>query len=115
MHRIAAQAITVPRLQRRLHAGSSDPRMRTATVSSLSERPVSERLLELAQECFSGALQFDYLSNGRGNRQSTPLKALRAAVPVRASPATRGPDIVRRYLCEIAARKRLSSAEEYSL
>ena len=91
------------------------PRMRTATVSSLSERPVSERLLELAQECFSGALQFDYLSNGRGNRQSTPLKALRAAVPVRATSGERGPDIVRRYLCEIAARKRLSSAEEYSL
>lgn len=90
-------------------------RMRTATVSSLSERPVSERLLELAQECFSGALQFDYLSNGRGNRQSTPLRALRAAVPMRAQTGARSHDIVRRYLCEIATRKRLSSAEEYSL
>ena len=89
--------------------------MRTATVSSLSERPVSERLLELAQECLSGALQFDYLSNGRGSRQSTPLRALRAAVPVREQTGARGPDIVRRYLCEIAARKRLSSAEEYRL
>ena len=89
--------------------------MRTATVSSLSERPVSERLLELAQECFSGALQFDYLSNGRGNRQSTPLRALRAAEPVRATPSVRGHDIVRRYLGEIATRKRLTSGEEYRL
>jgi len=89
--------------------------MRTATVSSLSERLVSERLLELARECFSGALQFDYLSNGRGHRQSTPLRALRAAVPVRAHTGARGNDIVRRYLCEIATRKRLSSAEEYRL
>lgn len=88
--------------------------MRTATVSSLSG-PVSERLLELARECFSGALQFDYLSNGRGNRQSTPLRALRAAVPLRTSPGTGGHDIVRRYLCEVATRKRLSSSEEYRL
>lgn len=91
------------------------PRMHTATVSSLSERLVSERLLELARECFSSALQFDYLSNGRGNRQSTPLRTLRAAVPVRTQTGARSHDIVRRYLCEIATRKRLSSAEEYRL
>jgi RNA polymerase nonessential primary-like sigma factor len=89
--------------------------MRTATVSSLSERPASERLLELAQKCFSGALQFDYLSDGRGHRQSTPLRALRAAAPLRTNTGTRGNDIAHRYLCEIATRKRLSSTEEYRL
>jgi RNA polymerase nonessential primary-like sigma factor len=89
--------------------------MRTATVSSLSERPVSERLLELAQACFNGVLQFDYLSDGRGHRQSTPLRALRAAVPLPTNTSTRRHDIAHRYLCEIATRKRLSSTEEYRL
>src|SRR5580698_329537 len=84
--------------------------MRTAIVCS-----VSERLLELAQAYFSGALQFDYLSNGRGYRQSTPLRALRAATPSRANPNARDRDIVRCYLGEIATRKRLSSGEEYRL
>ena len=89
--------------------------MRTATGSSLSERPVSERLLELARECFSGAVQFDYLSNGRGSQKSTPLRALRAAVPVKATSGAPANDIARRYLCEIAIHRRLSSSEEYRL
>jgi RNA polymerase nonessential primary-like sigma factor len=84
--------------------------MRTAIVC-----PVSEQLIELAQAHFSGALQFDYLSNGRGNRQSTPLRALRAATPARVSSNAREHDIVRCYLGEIATRKRLSSGEEYRL
>jgi RNA polymerase nonessential primary-like sigma factor len=84
--------------------------MRTGIVCS-----VSEQLLELAQAYFSGALQFDYLSNRRGYRQSTPLRALRAATPAQVSSFPRGHDIVRRYLCEIATRKRLSSSEEYRL
>ena len=84
--------------------------MRTSPLSS-----VSERLLELAQACFSGALQFDYLSNGRGYRQSTPLRALRPGIPTRVSSNTRSHDIVRRYLEEIATRKRLTSVEEYRL
>jgi RNA polymerase sigma factor (sigma-70 family) len=83
--------------------------MRQDTVSQ-----VSERLLCLAQECFSGALQFDYLSDGRGYKRSTPLRALRAAAPASASQG-HGGDIVRRYLCEVATRKRLTSAEEYRL
>jgi RNA polymerase nonessential primary-like sigma factor len=82
--------------------------MRTDTVSA--------RLLELAQAYFSGALQFDYLTDGRGHRQSTPLHALRAAVPAgRVGSNARSHDIVRRYLSEIATRKRLSSSEEYGL
>ncbi len=84
--------------------------MRTGTVPS-----ISERLLELAQAYFSGALQFDYLSDGRGQRQSTPLRSLRAATPARLSSDADGHDIVRRYLSEIATRKRLSSGEEYRL
>jgi RNA polymerase nonessential primary-like sigma factor len=85
--------------------------MPTATVSG-----VSERLLELAQECLSLALQLDYLSNASGHRQSTPLRALRAAPALKAG--TTGPrnrDIIRQYLCEVAARKRLTSSEEYVL
>jgi RNA polymerase nonessential primary-like sigma factor len=89
--------------------------MRTVSVSSLSERPVSERLLELAHQCFSGALQFDYLSDGRGHQKSTPLRALRAAGAARTNPAAHSNDIAQRYLCEIATRRRLSSSEEYRL
>jgi RNA polymerase nonessential primary-like sigma factor len=84
--------------------------MRTGIVPS-----VSEQLLELAQASFSRALQFDYLSNGQGYRQRTPLRALRAAAATRVSSIPLGHDIVRRYLCEIATRKRLSSSEEYRL
>jgi RNA polymerase nonessential primary-like sigma factor len=85
--------------------------MPTATVSG-----VSERLLELAHECLSLALQFDYLSNGSGHRQSTPLRALRAATVLKAGTAgARNRDIVRQYLCEVATRKRLTSSEEYVL
>jgi RNA polymerase nonessential primary-like sigma factor len=81
-----------------------------ATVSGLSER-----LLELAQQCISCALQFDYLSNGNGRRQSTPLHALRAAIPLKSTTGTRNRDIIRQYLGEIATRKQLSSSEEYCL
>jgi RNA polymerase nonessential primary-like sigma factor len=85
--------------------------MPDATVSG-----VSERLLELAHECLSLALQLDYLSNGSGHQQSTPLRALRAAtVPKAGTVGTRNRDIVKQYLCEVATRKRLTSSEEYVL
>ena len=85
--------------------------MPTAIVSG-----VPERLLELAHECLSLALQLDYLSNGSGHRQSTPLRALRGAPALRTGIAgTRNRDIIRQYLCEVAARKRLTSSEEYVL
>ena len=85
--------------------------MLTATGSG-----VSEPLLELAHECLSLALQLDYLSNGSGHRQSTPLRALRAAPALKAGTAgTRNRDIIRQYLCEVATRKRLTSSEEYVL
>jgi RNA polymerase nonessential primary-like sigma factor len=84
--------------------------MRTDTLSS-----DSERALELARAYFSSALQFDYLSNGRGYRQSTPLRALRAGTPIKISSNARSHDIVSRYLGEIATLKRLSSVEEYRL
>ena len=76
---------------------------------------ISERLLELAQVYFSGALQFDYLSSGRGTRQSPPPRALVSGVTATSIANARGQDIVRRYLSEIATRKRLSSVEEYRL
>lgn len=85
--------------------------MPTAIVSG-----VPERLLELAHECLSLALQLDYLSNGSGHRQSTPLRALRAAPALKAGIAgTRNRDIIRQYLCEVATRRRLTSSEEYVL
>jgi RNA polymerase nonessential primary-like sigma factor len=85
--------------------------MSTAIVSG-----VPERLLELAHECLSLALQLDYLSNGSGHQQSTPLRALRAAPALKAGSAgTRSRDIIRQYLCEVATRKRLTSSEEYVL
>jgi RNA polymerase nonessential primary-like sigma factor len=77
---------------------------------------VPERLLELAHECLSLALQLDYLSNGSGHQQSTPLRALRAAPALKAGIAgTRNRDVIRQYLCEVATRKRLTSSEEYVL
>lgn len=85
--------------------------MPTATVTG-----VPERLLELAHECLSLALQLDYLSNGSGHRQSTPLRALRAdPAPKPGVAGTRNRDIIRQYLCEVATRRRLSSSEEYVL
>jgi len=85
--------------------------MLTATVSG-----VSECLLELAHECLSLALQLDYLSNGSGHQQSTPLRALRATPALKAGIAgTRNRDIIRQYLCDVATRKRLTSSEEYVL
>jgi RNA polymerase nonessential primary-like sigma factor len=79
------------------------------------EALASERLLALAHLCISGALQFDYLSNGSGHRQSTPLRSLRAAAPAKSADSAPGRDIVRQYLSEIATRKRLRSSEEYCL
>ena len=84
--------------------------MHSANVSS-----VSERLLALAHRCIGGALRFDYLSNGTGHRQSTALRALRPALPKKISSGAPDQDIVRRYLAEVATRKRLSSSEEYCL
>ena len=69
----------------------------------------------MAQLYFSGALQFDYLSSGRGSGQSRPLRALQSGVATQNSSNACGHDIVRRYLSEIATRKRLSSGEEYRL
>lgn len=77
---------------------------------------VSALLLERAHECCSGVLRFDYLSDGRGYRQSTPLRVLRAGIPAaKAIQPTRSRDIIRQYLGEIATRKRLTSSEEYCL
>ena len=85
--------------------------MPTATASG-----VSERVLELAHECLSLALQLDYLSSGSGHRQSAPLRALRAATALKpGSAGTRNRDIIQQYLCEIATHKRLTSSEEYVL
>jgi RNA polymerase nonessential primary-like sigma factor len=84
--------------------------MRAAAVS-----PTSERLLELAHGYISSALQCDYLSNGSGARQSTPLHSLRPAAPTMARPEAHTRDVVRQYLDEIATRKRLTSSEEYRL
>ena len=77
--------------------------------------PTSERLLELAHEYLSSALQCDYLSNGSGYRQSTPLHSLRPATPARPRTETHSRDVIRQYLDEIATRKRLTSSEEYRL
>lgn len=73
----------------------------------------SERMLELARRCISGALQFDYLSNGTGHRQSTPVRRLHAGIPAATAKNAHSHDILSRYLAEVAARKRLSSSEEY--
>lgn len=84
--------------------------MRAAAVS-----PTSERVLELAHQYLSSALQCDYLSNGSGYRQSTPLRSLRPAMPAKPGTDAHSRDVVRQYLDEIATRKRLSSSEEYRL
>jgi len=77
--------------------------------------PTSERLLELAHLYISGALQFDYLSNGAGHRQSTPACSERAVALPKSQTSAPGHDIARQYLAEIATHKRLSSSEEYCL
>jgi RNA polymerase sigma factor (sigma-70 family) len=76
---------------------------------------VAERLLALAHQCMSRALHLDYLSNRSVSRQSTPARALRAAIPARTGTAAHSRDIVRQYLGEVATHKRLSSSEEYYL
>ena len=108
---MAADLKGVLRLPANSLAEDRTVQMPTATVTG-----VSERLLELAHECLSLALQLDYLSNGSGHRQSTPLRALRAdAAPKPGIAGTRNRDIIRQYLCEVATRRRLSSSEEYVL
>src|SRR5581483_8794133 len=77
--------------------------------------PLSSQPLELAHLCISGALQFDYLSSGVGHRESTPVAKLQARIPGKTAGQARGRDIVRQYLADIAAPKRLSSSEEYCL
>jgi RNA polymerase nonessential primary-like sigma factor len=75
----------------------------------------SEQLLELAHRCISGALQFDYLSNGTDHRRSTSVRRLNAATAAATARNARSHDIVSRYLAEVATRKRLSRSEEYCL
>ena len=77
-----------------------------------------ERSLEIAHQCMSWALQFDYLSTGAGRCQSTAPTAPRnggSAAAHRAGNGTELRDIARQYLAEIARRRRLSSSEEYRL
>lgn len=116
----------------------------------------AEPMLKMAHYCLSAALQFDYLSNGVGHRQSTALSNLRGGNPKDARAARRnggapgaakaedeaaaapgaehddsgsdwnqahaqpisvppGDNLVRRYLTDVARRRRLSSSEEYRL
>jgi RNA polymerase sigma factor (sigma-70 family) len=77
--------------------------------------PRTLELLELAQQCISLALQFDYLSNGSGHRQSAKLHPARIKMPARVASGARSRDIVRQYLAEVATRRPLSSSEEYCL
>ncbi|HEY6926602.1 MAG TPA: sigma-70 family RNA polymerase sigma factor [Steroidobacteraceae bacterium] len=77
--------------------------------------PTSERLLQLAHLYISGALQFDYLSNGTGHRQSTPACTQSAVAHPKSPSSAPGHDIARQYLAEVATHKRLSSSEEYCL
>ena len=83
-------------------------------------------LLQLAHICLSGALQFDYLSNGIAHRHSTRVSATRPTSsseirnlrPAQAGTnARRGHrhDLIRHYLYEISTRPRLTSSEEYRL
>lgn len=83
-------------------------------------------LLHLAHLCLSGALQFDYLSNGISYRYSSRTPATRpgAAANARilrpsqtANRIRRGSryDLVQHYLADISTRPRLSSSEEYRL
>ena len=66
-----------------------------------------ERSLEIAHQCMSWALQFDYLSTGAGRCQSTAPTAPRnggSAAAHRAGNGTELRDIARQYLAEIARR-----------
>jgi RNA polymerase sigma factor (sigma-70 family) len=85
--------------------------MPTVTVSH-----ASRRLLELAHLCMSRALQLDYLSDGSGHNQTTPLRSLRTGhAPARPTRSGGRRDIIRQYLLEVATRGRLTSTEEYCL
>jgi RNA polymerase nonessential primary-like sigma factor len=83
----------------------------TAVKRSLEMR----RSLDLAHRYISGALRFDYLSNGLGHHRSAAPTRPAARVAGRVAGATTGRDIVRQYLAEVAKRRRLSSSEEYCL
>jgi RNA polymerase sigma factor (sigma-70 family) len=89
-------------------------------MHTAAPRSRAEPLIEIAHQCLSGALQFDYLSNGAGHRQSARVQAAAVHSISRAAGGSKssdvaGPDIMRQYLAEIATRRRLSSAEEYRL
>ncbi len=83
--------------------------MRTDTVSGLSRR-----LLELAHQCMSCALQLDYLSDCRGYRQK-PSRSRTVIPPAKGTRAGHSRDIIRQYLGELATLARLTSSEEYCL
>jgi RNA polymerase sigma factor (sigma-70 family) len=87
--------------------------------------------VSLAQQCLSQALRFDYLSSGRGHAQSRRVvrerfaagsaggagsggskRLERGTLPSAAAPAE---DAERRYLSEVAGKRRLTSREEYCL
>lgn len=83
-------------------------------------------LLQLAHLCLSGALQFDYLSNGAGYRHPSRGNATRSRAPANTRnfrpsqarfSARRGQrhDLIRHYLAEISNRRRLTGSEEYRL
>lgn len=83
------------------------------------------KVLQVAHLCLSGALQFDYLSNGAGYRYfSRPLKRPVAAANEPISQPTQPRnrarrvqryDLVQQYLADISTRPRLNSSEEYRL
>jgi RNA polymerase nonessential primary-like sigma factor len=83
------------------------------------------KVLQVAHLCLSGALQFDYLSNGAGYRYfSRPLKRPVAAAnepisqptqPRNRARRVQRHDLVQQYLADISTRPRLNSSEEYRL
>jgi RNA polymerase nonessential primary-like sigma factor len=100
--------------------------MSTSAATGLS----IERPLELAHQCMSWVLQFDYLSNGLGSNRGGSNGAVSngagrrqctapgngGGTPAHEAGADAGlRDIARQYLAEIATRRRLSSSEEYRL
>jgi RNA polymerase nonessential primary-like sigma factor len=71
--------------------------------------------LDLAHRYISGALRFDYLSNGRAHHRTAVPTRTPARVASKDTGLRNGRDIVRQYLAEVATRRRLSSSEEYRL
>lgn len=90
-------------------------------INDSNRASTNARLLELAHDCFSAVLQFDYWSTGAGHQQSAALDQRRRGstqagdLPGRQRNDAPTEDIARQYLCEVAARGRLSSSEEYRL